>query len=84
MDKTTIWKKCKRKSGKYISSNNKTISKERKTDFFCADDEMQLLFLSYWLSDWNGKCEYRGVNWESIRSKYERVGVIIVFSCLKN
>ena len=33
MDKTNIWKKCKRKSGKYINSNNKTISKERKTDF---------------------------------------------------
>ena len=40
MEKTTIWKKNKRK---YINSNNKTMSKVLKVDFVLSGDEIQSL-----------------------------------------
>ena len=40
MEKTTIWKKNKRK---YNNSNNKTMSKVLKVDFVLSGDEIQSL-----------------------------------------
>ena len=40
MEKTTIWKKNKRK---YSNSNNKRMSKVLKIDFVLSDDEIQFL-----------------------------------------
>ena len=42
----------------------------QKLDFF-KTDEIQLLLES--VNQYKCKCEYDGINWESIRSKYERI-----------
>ena len=54
------------------------MSEESEIEFFWTDDEMQKL-LSLALQ-FKCKCEYEGRNWESIRSKYERIQEIIVES----
>ena len=46
-----------------------TMSKVTKTKFFKTDG-IQLLLES--VNQYKCKCEYDGINWESIRSKYER------------
>ena len=56
----------------------KKMSEESEIEFFWTDDEMQKL-LSLALQ-FKCKCEYEGRNWESIRSKYERIQEIIVES----
>ena len=42
----------------------------QKLNFFMTD-EIQLLLES--VNQYKCKCEYDGINWESIRSKYERI-----------
>ena len=38
---------------------------------FVKTDEIQLLLES--VNQYKCKCDYDGINWESIRSKYERI-----------
>ena len=42
-----------------------------------SDDEIQLLNAA---NQYKSKCGYEGVNWESIRSKYERILEILIES----
>ena len=43
----------------------------QKLIFLKTNDEIQLLLQS--VNQYKCKCEYDGINWESIRSKYERI-----------
>ena len=60
--------KAKDKS-KYSLERSSTMSKATKTVFCWTDDEIQLLLES--VNQYRCKCEYEGINWESVRSKYE-------------
>ena len=43
----------------------------QKLIFLKTNDEIQLLLQS--VNQYKCKCEYDGINWESIHSKYERI-----------
>ena len=48
-----------------------TRKRKAAVDFFCTDDELQLLLEVF--SDFKSKCEFQGESWESKRSKYENI-----------
>ena len=58
------------------------MSKATKTEFLWTDDEIQLLLES--VNQYRCKCEYEGINWESVRSKYERIKEIFIDLYPKN
>ena len=67
---------------KHLSKRYSTMSKATKTEFCWTDDEIQLLLES--VNQYRCKCEYEGINWESVRSKYERIQEILTESYPKN
>ena len=73
--------KAKDKS-KDLSGRSSTMSKATKTEFCWADDEIQLLLES--VNQYRYKCEYEGINWETVRSKCERIPEIFIDSHPKN
>ena len=54
------------------------MSKTTKIEFSWSDDEIQLLLNA--ANQYKSDCEYEGLNWESIRSKYENVLTILMES----
>ena len=58
------------------------MSKATKTEFCWTDDEIQLFHES--VNQYRCKCEYEGINWESVRSKYERIQEIFIGSYPNN
>ena len=58
------------------------MAKTTKTEFCWTDDEIPLLLES--VNQYRCKCEYEGINWESVRSKYKRIQEILVVSYPKN
>ena len=73
--------KAKHKS-KHLSERSSTILKATKTKFCWTDYEIELLLKS--VNQYRCKCEYEGINWESLRSKYERIQEIFIDSYPKN
>ena len=61
--------KAKGKS-KYLPKD-KVKSRGCKTEFCWNDDEIQLLLEL--VNQCKYKCEYEGINWDSVRSKYETI-----------
>ena len=57
------------------------MSKATKTEFCRTDDEIQLLIES--VNQYRCRCEYEEINWESVRSKYERILEIFIDSSKK-
>ena len=53
--------------------NNNT---EQKTDFSWTDDELQVLLEAY--VQYKSEREYEGVNWDTVRSKYDRLRDILI------
>ena len=73
--------KAKDKS-KDLSERSSTTSKATETEFCWTDDETQLLLES--VNQYRCKYEYEGINWQSVRSKYERTPEISIDSYPKN
>ena len=45
--------------------------KKTNTEFLWTDDEIQLLLQTSF--NFKSKCEFEGLSWESVRSKYEQI-----------
>lgn len=58
----------KRKNEKSQQGNQE---KAEKLEFSWSDDEIQLLLMSS--LDFKAQCEFEGTDWESVRSKYEKI-----------
>ena len=67
---------------KHLSQRSSAMSKAIKTKFCWTDDETQLLLESF--NQCRCKCEYEGINWESVHSKYERIQEIFIDLYPKN
>ena len=50
--------------------------KATKIEFCWTDDEIWLLYESF--NQYRCKCEYEGINYESVRSKHERIQEILI------
>ena len=64
-----------------MSERSSTMSKATKTNFRWTDDEIQLLLES--VNQYRYQGEYEGINWESVRSKYERIQEVFIDSIQK-
>ena len=61
---------------KHLSKS--TMSNVTKTEFCWTTDEIQLLLES--VNQYKCKCEYEGINWESMHSEYERIQELLTES----
>ena len=68
-------------NSKHLSERPNLMSKATKTEFCRTDDEIQLLIES--VNQYRCRCEYEEINWESVRSKYERIQEIFIDSSKK-